>query len=95
MFYRDAVVLGFEYRETFQKNKERSIWVEARKHERAGCVQEALKSILQGHRSGERKERVGDAGDEEYVWVTSAVVLPSKCELGLLGNGGHWRCLNE
>ena len=98
MLYRDAVVLGFEYIETFQKNKERSTCVEAWKHEGAGCVQEALKSILLGHRCGEREERAREAGDEaaeEYVWVTSAMVLPSKCELGPLGNGGHWRRLNE
>lgn len=73
MFFSDLFVLGFEEgREVFQRNKERRVWVEVQKYEGVGCVQEVVKFIFLGYRCGERKERVGELGDEvveEYVWI--------------------------
>lgn len=92
MLPSDSFVLGFEEdREALQRNKERRAWAEAQKHEGAGCVQEVVKSILLGHRRGERKERVGESGDEaaeEYVWITLAMGFA--CQAWAWSCGQHW-----
>lgn len=61
-------------------------------------VQKAMMPVLLGRVCGERKERVGEAGDvaaKVFARITAAMVLPAKCGPGPLGNGGHWRCLSQ